>query len=143
MTVVPSLISHPAVPSHRRMTCPLFSPLGVFCSANAQITVATKAKKKNADFRIEDPPQPGFAQSVVAQGDRVNDLPGTKPFFQMKKGGNKSRPRRVFLNEPIVRRVLLSGVRSRAQPVRRRETVLLPWNRPGPRWKSCRSRRPG
>src|SRR6266436_3921721 len=125
MTVVPSLISHPAVPSHRRMTRPLFSLFGEFCPANAQIPVATKAKDASADCRIETP-RAGFPQSLVAQGDRVNDVPGTKPFFQMKKGGNKSRPMRIFLNVPIVRRVLLSSVRSRAQPVRRRETVPLP-----------------
>ncbi len=52
MTVVPSLISHPAVPSHSRTTCPPFSLLVGFCPANADTTVAAKAINGNKNFLI-------------------------------------------------------------------------------------------
>ena len=142
MTVVPSLISHPAVPSHRRMTCPLFSLFGEFCPAKAQIPVATKAKDASADCRIENPSGriPAKSNCARRQGQRPS---WDKAILPNEKGGNKSRPMRIFLNVPIVRRVLLSSVRSRAQPVRRRETVRLPSIRPVPWWKSCRWKPPG
>ena len=44
MTVVPSLISQPAVPNHLRRTWPLFSGLAELCPAKVQVMLARSTK---------------------------------------------------------------------------------------------------
>jgi hypothetical protein len=92
MTVVPSLISHPAVPSHRRMTWPSFSVLGRFCVANPQIPVAAKAKNASVDFTMRSPRSAGFAQSLAAQGNWVNDYSWARQTHQRKGAEIDSAP---------------------------------------------------
>jgi hypothetical protein len=52
MTVVPSVISHAAVPIYRRRIWPLFSLPDGFGTAKAKIRVATNGTDASADFSM-------------------------------------------------------------------------------------------
>ena|SRR6266478_2381956 len=127
MTVVPSLISQPAVPSHRRMICPLFALLRGFCPATAQIKVVAKAKDANADFRIGKPPRSRIrAKSSFACQEGQRSF-WNKLGHQLRKGENKSRPvTKYLLNSRIVRHALPAHARSTARTLEYRETAPPP-----------------
>src|SRR5579864_9601370 len=53
MTVVPSLILHPAVPRYSSDTGAFFSALGGFCAAATENAVAARRRDASAVFSIE------------------------------------------------------------------------------------------
>src|SRR5215471_489808 len=136
MMVEPSLISHPAVPSHLSVTWPLFGLLGRSWAAAAQNTDAANASGASADFNIERPPR-GETRAESSDPSRQRQ--------RNTRGGIRSRPSfgHHLVKGGSVKRGLRARARSPEQAALRRETAPLPSSQLARLWRNCRRTRLG
>src|SRR6266704_1103507 len=142
MTVAPSLISHPAVPSQRRITRPFFAVLGGFCAARARIPVRASAVVASTGFSIAGLRNTNFVQSLTADRNSVNALSHLRRFQKKWSGGWDPAPAITLLRNTIVRRALQLYAHLPAQEAHWPEIAPPPLSLLAPSWTNSRQTPP-